>query len=73
MSELVVTLDVAVLLAVVIVILLRRPVKPRTKADTTATAVVVMVFGIIVAPTAFGRWVLSTLGSVLESVKDVHF
>jgi hypothetical protein len=72
MSGLVVTLDVAVLLAIVIVILLRRPVAPRTKADQTATAIVVLVFGIIVAPTEFGSWVLSTLGTLAGAVKGIH-
>ncbi|RAJ66669.1 hypothetical protein K378_02841 [Streptomyces sp. Amel2xB2] len=36
------------------------------------TVLIVMVFGILIAPTEFGRWILSTLGSVIDSVNGMH-
>lgn len=63
-------IDLAVLLAVVIFLLWRRRVAPRTRLDTGMTMAVVLVFGIIVAPTAFGQEILEAVGELAQGVTD---
>ncbi|MGH4029498.1 hypothetical protein ACQB60_11245 [Actinomycetota bacterium Odt1-20B] len=63
-------MDLAVLLAVIIFVLLRRPVKPRKKSDTFMTMTVVLVFGVLIAPTSFGHWILNTTGELAQGVSD---
>ncbi|MCK1795031.1 hypothetical protein MTQ01_03160 [Streptomyces sp. XM4193] len=58
-------LNLAVLLAVVLVILLRRRVAPRKKADQYGVVFAALLFGILIAPTDLGQTVLSTVGQVL--------
>ncbi|MCX4666125.1 hypothetical protein OG453_05520 [Streptomyces sp. NBC_01381] len=65
------TIDLAVLLAVVIVMLWRRRVAPRTRLDTGMTMAVVLVFGVLIAPTAFGQGILDAVGEVAQGVTDV--
>ncbi|CAM5443497.1 hypothetical protein SALBM135S_06675 [Streptomyces alboniger] len=64
----VLTINVAVLLAVVIYFLLRRRVAPRTKLDTGMTMAVVLVFGVLIAPTAFGQWILDLVRNVAQGI-----
>ncbi|MEU5954860.1 hypothetical protein [Streptomyces sp. NPDC047525] len=66
----VLTIDLAVLLAVVVFLLWRRRVKPRTRLDTGMTMAVVLVFGVLIAPTAFGHWILGTVGEVAQGISD---
>lgn len=49
------TIDVAVLLAVIIVLRLGRRTEARSKNDEKLTVAIVLVFGILIAPTAFGQ------------------
>lgn len=67
----VLTIDLAVLLAVVIVLLWRRRVAPRTRLDTGMTMAVVLVFGVLIAPTAFGQGILDAVGEVAQGVTEV--
>ncbi|MFI6089402.1 hypothetical protein [Streptomyces sp. NPDC051218] len=64
------TIDLAVLLAVVIIVLLRRRVAPRTKFDTGMTMAVVLVFGVLIAPTAFGQWILDAVRELAQGISD---
>ncbi len=52
------TINMAVLLAVIIVLRLRRRTQARSRLDEKATVIIVLVFGVLVAPTAFGQGVL---------------
>ena len=65
------TINVAVLLAVVIVLLLRRPVQPRTRMDQALTMLAVLAFGVLVAPTEFGQGVLNAVGQLVQGVSQV--
>ncbi|MFE9115694.1 hypothetical protein ACFYN9_39680 [Streptomyces collinus] len=47
------TINVAVLLAVII-LRLRRRTQARSRFDEKLTVVIVLVFGVLIAPTAFG-------------------
>ena len=56
----VLTINVAVLLAVIIIVRLRRRTQARKRSDEQLTVLIVLVFGVLVAPTAFGREEAST-------------
>ncbi|MCX5047401.1 MULTISPECIES: hypothetical protein [unclassified Streptomyces] len=62
------TIDVAVLLAVIIVLRLGRRTEARSKNDEKLTVAIVLVFGILIAPTAFGQGVLDVVGQLAEGV-----
>ncbi|RVU16994.1 hypothetical protein EOT10_35135 [Streptomyces antnestii] len=64
----VLTIDVAVLLAVVILLRLRRRTQARSRSDEKLTVAVVLVFGILIAPTAFGQGVLDVVGQLAQGV-----
>ncbi len=59
----VLTISVAVLLAVVIVVWLRRRDHARSRSDEKLTVLIALGFGILLAPTAFGRGVVGQLAS----------
>jgi hypothetical protein len=52
---LILTINVAFLLAIIIVFRLRRDVVARSRFDEKMTVVIVMAFGILIAPTDFGQ------------------
>ncbi|MEU6572164.1 hypothetical protein [Streptomyces parvulus] len=64
------TINVVVLLAVIIVVRLRRRTEARSRNDEKLTVLVVLVFGILVAPTAFGRGVLDVVGQLASGIND---
>lgn len=51
----VLSINVAVLLAVIIVVRLRRRTHARSRNDEKLTVVIVLVFGVLIAPTALAR------------------
>ncbi|MFD8489438.1 hypothetical protein [Streptomyces sp. NPDC059712] len=62
------TINVAVLLAVIIVVRLRRRTHARSRNDEKLTVLIVLVFGILVAPTAFGQGVLDVVGQLASGI-----
>ncbi|SNX63340.1 hypothetical protein SAMN06272735_5148 [Streptomyces sp. TLI_55] len=66
------TVDVAVLLAVILVLRLRRTVHARSRSDQGVTVGLALVFGVLVAPTAFGHEVLNVVAQVVEGVSGVQ-
>ncbi|MCF3123768.1 hypothetical protein [Streptomyces luteocolor] len=64
----VLTVDLAVLLAIVIFILVRRPPKPRKRIDAVLTMTLVLVFGVLIAPTSFGHWILDATNDLAQGV-----
>ncbi|MET7729333.1 hypothetical protein [Streptomyces mirabilis] len=62
------TINVAVLLAVIIVVRLRRRTEARRRSDEQLTVLIVLVFGVLVAPTAFGQGVVNVVGQVAEGI-----
>ena len=62
------TIDVAVLLAVIIVLRLGRRTEARSRNDEKLTVAIVLVFGILVAPTAFGQGVFHVVGQLAHGV-----
>jgi hypothetical protein len=66
----VLTINVAVLLAVIIIVRLRRRTQARSRNDEKLTVLIVLVFGILVAPTAFGQGVLDVVGQLASGIND---
>ncbi|MEU0596226.1 hypothetical protein [Streptomyces ardesiacus] len=64
------TINVAVLLAVIIIVRLRRRTHARSRNDEKLTVLIVLVFGILVAPTAFGQGVLGFVGQMVSGIND---
>lgn len=64
------TIDVAVLLAVVIGLRLRRTVHARSRSDQGVTVALALVFGLLIAPTSLGRGILDVVGQLAEGVSE---
>ncbi|TXS54448.1 hypothetical protein EAO75_01300 [Streptomyces sp. uw30] len=62
------TINVAVLLAVIIVLRLGRRTEARSRNDEKLTVAIVLVFGVLVAPTAFGQGVADVVGQLAQGV-----
>ncbi|MGW2468038.1 hypothetical protein [Streptomyces bauhiniae] len=66
----VLSINVAFLLAVVIALRLRRRTEARSRFDEKLTVVIVLVFGVLIAPTSFGQGVLNAVGQVAHSLSQ---
>jgi len=64
----VLSIDVAVLLAVIIVLRLRRRTEARKRTDEQLTVLIVLVFGVLVAPTALGQGILNVVGQLADGI-----
>ncbi|MEC7051347.1 hypothetical protein RFN57_03365 [Streptomyces violaceochromogenes] len=65
-----VTINVAVLLAVIIVLRPRRRTQARSRFDEKLTVAIVLVFGVLIAPTAFGQGILDVVVQVVQGVSQ---
>ncbi|QJS10785.1 hypothetical protein HKX69_15825 [Streptomyces argyrophyllae] len=66
----VLSINVAVLLAVVIIVRLRRRTHARSRFDEKLTVVIVLVFGVLIAPTSFGQGILNAVGQLARSLSQ---
>lgn len=64
------SIDVAFLLAVVIVLRLRRRTQARSRRDETLTVVLVVAFGVLIAPTPWGQAVGDVVRALVGGVND---
>ncbi|MEU9210626.1 hypothetical protein AB0D27_22370 [Streptomyces sp. NPDC048415] len=64
------TINVAVLLAVIIVFRLGRRTEARSRNDEKLTVLIVLVFGVLVAPTAFGQGILDAVGQLASGISE---
>ncbi|MDQ0771544.1 hypothetical protein QF026_000010 [Streptomyces aurantiacus] len=64
------TVNVAVLLAVIILVRLRRRTQARKRSDEQLTVLIVLVFGVLVAPTAFGQGVADVVGQLADGIPE---
>ncbi|WP_331741057.1 hypothetical protein [Streptomyces sp. NBC_00055] len=62
------TINVAVLLAVVVVLRLRRRTQARSRLDEKFTVVIVLALGVLIAPTDFGQGILSVLTQIVQGI-----
>ncbi|OKJ48488.1 hypothetical protein AMK27_37450 [Streptomyces sp. CB02009] len=63
-----VTINVAVLLAVVVIWRLRRRTEARSRFDEKLTVVIVLALGVLLAPTPAGQGILNILGQLTSGV-----
>lgn len=64
------TLNVAVLLAVIIYFRIGRKGQFQSKANQWLTVSIVLVFGVLIAPTEFGQGIVDVLGDVVKNLSD---
>ncbi|MEU0251634.1 hypothetical protein ABZ299_03735 [Streptomyces sp. NPDC006184] len=62
------TINVAVLLAVIVFFRLRRRTESRSRFDEKMTVVIVLALGVLIAPTPAGRGILNILGQLAGGV-----
>ncbi|WP_069767278.1 MULTISPECIES: hypothetical protein [unclassified Streptomyces] len=62
------TINVAVLLAVIVVWRLRRRTEARSRFDEKLTVVIVLALGVLIAPTRAGQGILNVLGQLASGV-----
>lgn len=64
------TMDLAVLLAIIVFIRIRRPVQPRTRSDQVLGVTVILVLGLLLAPTSFGQGLLDAVRQIVASIAE---
>ena len=64
------TINVAVLLAFIVVVRLRRRTEARSRLDEKFTVVIVLALGVLIAPTEFGQGILNVLTQLVQGVSD---
>ncbi|MEU8718231.1 hypothetical protein [Streptomyces sp. NPDC048663] len=62
------TINVAVLLAVVVIWRLRRRTEARSRFDEKLTVLIVLALGVLIAPTPAGQGILNILSQVASGV-----
>ncbi|MER7048397.1 MULTISPECIES: hypothetical protein [Streptomyces] len=62
------TINVAVLLAVIVVWRLRRRTQARSRFDEKLTVVIVLALGVLIAPTSVGQGIQNILGELASGV-----
>ncbi|WP_031522652.1 hypothetical protein [Streptomyces sp. NRRL F-5123] len=66
------TINVTLLLAVIVVLRLRRRTQARSRTDEQLSAVIVLALGVLIAPTKLGHGILHTLSQLVHSVGQIH-
>ncbi|MGW8379319.1 hypothetical protein [Streptomyces sp. ODS28] len=64
------TLNVALLLAVIVVVRVRRKPLARTRGDAWLTAFITLALGILIAPTSVGRGILDFLEKLVNGISQ---
>lgn len=62
------TINVAILLAVIVVLRLRRRTEARSRFDEKLTVVIVLALGVLIAPTPVGHGILDFLTQLVNGV-----
>ncbi|MFG3254929.1 hypothetical protein [Streptomyces sp. NPDC048172] len=66
------TINLAVLLAVVVVLRLRRRVQARSRGDQQLTVILALILGLLLAPTDFGQGILRATGRVVDQISEIR-
>ncbi|MDX2709096.1 hypothetical protein PV350_40570 [Streptomyces sp. PA03-6a] len=64
------TINVAVLLAFVVVLRLRRRTEARSRFDEKLTVAIVVVLGVLIAPTPVGQGIFNILGQFVQGISE---
>ncbi|OKH94795.1 hypothetical protein [Streptomyces uncialis] len=67
------SVDVALLLGVIVVLRLRRRTESRSRNDEKMTVLIVLLLGVLIAPTPFGQWMRDVLGRLVHGVAGISF
>ncbi|MER7108795.1 hypothetical protein [Streptomyces sp. NPDC000229] len=62
------TINVAVLLAVIVFFRLRRRTQARSRNEERTTAVIILALGVLIAPTPAGQGILNIVGQLASGV-----
>ncbi|MEV8529912.1 MULTISPECIES: hypothetical protein [unclassified Streptomyces] len=62
------TINVAVLLAVIVFFRLRRRTQARSRNEERTTAIIILALGVLIAPTPAGQGVVNILGQLASGV-----
>ncbi|MGW7821860.1 hypothetical protein ACWGLF_27920 [Streptomyces puniciscabiei] len=62
------TINVAVLLAVIVFFRLRRRTQARSRTEERTTAVIILALGVLIAPTPAGQGIVNILGQLASGV-----
>ncbi|MFH8407063.1 hypothetical protein ACH4FX_20030 [Streptomyces sp. NPDC018019] len=65
------TINLAVLLTVIVIVRLRRRTEARSRFDEKLTVVIVLALGVLIAPTAFGRWITDVLSRLADGISQI--
>ncbi|GGU15259.1 hypothetical protein [Streptomyces lateritius] len=62
------TINVAVLLAIIVFFRLRRRTQARSRNEERTTAIIILALGVLLAPTAVGQGIVDILGQLASGV-----
>lgn len=62
------TINVAILLAIVVILRLRRRTEARSRLDEKFTVIIVLALGVLIAPTPVGQGIISFLGQLASGI-----
>ncbi|GAA2295697.1 hypothetical protein OKJ48_29440 [Streptomyces kunmingensis] len=65
-----VTLSVTLILIIIAIMLLRRPVAARGRGDTALVMALVLILGVLIAPTSFGQAITSGVNQLATSISS---
>ncbi|MCQ4209245.1 hypothetical protein [Streptomyces longispororuber] len=65
-----VTINVALLLGVIAILLLRRPVVARKRGDTLMVMIILLVIGVLIAPTALGEAITNGMSQLATNISQ---
>ncbi|KPC78302.1 hypothetical protein [Streptomyces albus] len=65
------TVNLAVFLAIIVIVRLRRRTEARSRADEKLTVAIVLILGLLLAPTDFGQGVLRVTGQLAQQLADI--
>ncbi|MER6237986.1 hypothetical protein ABT185_18300 [Streptomyces clavifer] len=61
-------INVAVLLAFIVIMRLRRRTEARSRMDEKFTVVIVLTLGVLIAPTEFGQGILNVITQLVQGI-----
>ncbi|GAA0495426.1 hypothetical protein GCM10010361_71040 [Streptomyces olivaceiscleroticus] len=64
------TINVALLLAVILFLLLFRPVQARSRGYQTMVVVIAVVLGVLIAPTGLGQGILNGMAQLSQGISN---
>ncbi|MFH8837168.1 hypothetical protein [Streptomyces sp. NPDC017868] len=64
------TINVAVLLAVIVVMRLRRRTQARSRLEERNTAFLVLALGVLIAPTPVGQGIFNGIGQLVRGISQ---